>query len=263
MASGESPYARVKRRIWHTARFRELSGGARELFFYIMTCPHGNILGMFVLRPGYAMDDLQLTNRKQFTEPLHELLDKGLIKYDPKTEIVLDVEHFDKNPLENPNQVKAAISKLEELPKTILFQDLKLLVEQLGKPFTKPLIERLCQRLGEPVTVTGTVTVTVEPPKPPFEKPNNGFILPDWMPKEEWDGFVEMRKKIKKPLTDLAKKLTVNELERLKKAGNEPRAVLNQSIQRSWQGVFELKSQTGKESEIPWYERNLKQSSGT
>lgn len=260
MASGESPYARVKRRIWHTARFRELSGGARELFLYIMTCPHGNILGCFVLRPGYAMDDLQLTKREQFTKPLQELLDKGLIKYDPKTEIVLDVEHFDKNPLENPNQVKAAISKLEELPKTCLFQDLKLLLEQLCKQFTKPLIERLCKRLGEPVTVTVTGSVTVKPPKPPLEKPANGFNLPEWVPRESWDSFVEMRKKIKKPLTDYAKELTVKELERLKKAGNDTRAVLDQSIQRSWQGVFEINSKLGKVDEKPWYEQTSKPS---
>jgi hypothetical protein len=56
------------------------------------------------------------------------------------------------------------------------------------------------------------------------------------------DDFAEFRKKIKKPLTDKARELTILELEKLA-PGNEAMqvAILNQSIQRGWQGVFPLK----------------------
>lgn len=57
--------------------------------------------------------------------------------------------------------------------------------------------------------------------------------------------FADMRQKIKKPLTDKARELTLAELEKLA-PGDEAMqvAILDQSIQRCWQGVFPLKDKS-------------------
>lgn len=65
--------------------------------------------------------------------------------------------------------------------------------------------------------------------------------LPDWVPLEAWQGFVEMRKKIGHPLTDRAKELAIRNLEKLKAEGSEPGAVLDQSTFKGWRGLFEVK----------------------
>ena len=53
-----------------------------------------------------------------------------------------------------------------------------------------------------------------------------------------------MRKKMRKPLTDRALALTLSELEKLAPGDDEKKiAILNQSIQRGWQGVFPLKDE--------------------
>lgn len=57
--------------------------------------------------------------------------------------------------------------------------------------------------------------------------------------------FVEMRVKIKKPMTDRAKKLLLTELEKLACDRETQIAILNQSITRCWAGVFALKSDQG------------------
>lgn len=161
MVNEKPTYAQINRKVWNTCRFRSLSPEARELFFYLTTCPHGNMLGLFVLRPGYALDDLQWGNdRERFMKPFGELLAKQLFKYDPKAEIVLDMEQISKHPPDNPNQVKATIKIINSLPKTPLFDDLKQLVESLGRPLLKPLAERLAERYAYSVTETVTVTVT-------------------------------------------------------------------------------------------------------
>lgn len=54
--------------------------------------------------------------------------------------------------------------------------------------------------------------------------------------------FEEMRVKIKKPMTDRAKKLLLTELEKLACDRETQIAILNQSITRCWAGVFALKS---------------------
>lgn len=57
-----------------------------------------------------------------------------------------------------------------------------------------------------------------------------------------WKAFVEMRKAIKKPMTEYAMKLRVNDLSKLQAQGQDPIAVLNQSIAGNWQDLYPLKA---------------------
>ena len=60
---------------------------------------------------------------------------------------------------------------------------------------------------------------------------------------ESWNGFCEMRKKIKKPLTDRAEKMILNELERLAPGDDTTKGlILDQSVKHCWQDVYKLKS---------------------
>lgn len=59
-------------------------------------------------------------------------------------------------------------------------------------------------------------------------------------------GFEEMRVKIKKPMTDQAKKRLLTELEKLAPGDRETQiAILHQSEDRCWAGVFALKDDRG------------------
>lgn len=75
-------------------------------------------------------------------------------------------------------------------------------------------------------------------PSPPTPPP---FELPPWIPETNWAAFVEMRNRIKKPLTEFAKRLVVLELAKLQKAGEDPVACLDQSTRSNWQDVYRVK----------------------
>jgi hypothetical protein len=76
------------------------------------------------------------------------------------------------------------------------------------------------------------------PPISPFENySQNGDLL------QRLNEFVVMRKTIKKPMTDRAKKELLAKLDKLAKTDEEKIAILDQSIFNSWQGVFPLKQQ--------------------
>lgn len=68
-------------------------------------------------------------------------------------------------------------------------------------------------------------------------------LLPDWVPVQAFENFVEMRRKIKKPLTEHAKELAIKDLARLRDEGESPEAVLNQSTFRCYQGLFPVKQE--------------------
>lgn len=63
-------------------------------------------------------------------------------------------------------------------------------------------------------------------------------ILPEKINSETWQAYLEMRKAIRKPATKHAQKLIIKKLLTMK---DDPNLVLEQSIQNSWQGVFDLK----------------------
>lgn len=64
---------------------------------------------------------------------------------------------------------------------------------------------------------------------------------PSWITQESWEAFHLARKTLKAPLTAYAEKLIVMELVRLKSAGHDPQACLDQSIMNSWRDVFPVR----------------------
>ncbi len=80
-----------------------------------------------------------------------------------------------------------------------------------------------------------------------------GIDVLNWIDPESWQAFIEMRKRIKAPLTAYAEKLVIRELVKLKSAGHDPQACLDQSIMLGWRDVFpvrkkDLQIQQGSES---------------
>lgn len=67
-------------------------------------------------------------------------------------------------------------------------------------------------------------------------------LLPDWIDKAAWEGFVEMRNRIRAPMTERAQALAIGELKRLANQGHDPTAVLDQSTQNAWKGLFKIKT---------------------
>ena len=76
------------------------------------------------------------------------------------------------------------------------------------------------------------------------EKKSVSLELPDWLNKTDWNDFVEMRKKLKKPMTDRAVNLMISKLETMKNKGIDTSAVLQKSIVSDWIDVYEPKVQT-------------------
>ena len=88
--------------------------------------------------------------------------------------------------------------------------------------------------IGKDNVVSNETTIESETPFTEYANGNTELL-------NALNAFEDMRKKIKKPLTETAKKLLVGKLKKLEADGNPPVLVLEQSIMNCWQGVFELK----------------------
>lgn len=111
-------------------------------------------------------------------------------------------------------------------------------------------------RLGKDRLELGEDTVSKKESKPKngYEKIIDEYTMNDEL-KEAIFEFIKMRKLIKKPMTDRALKAIFNKLDKLGHSDGEKIAILDQSIQNSWQGVFELKEpyeEPEQHREIDW-----------
>jgi hypothetical protein len=100
---------------------------------------------------------------------------------------------------------------------------------------------------GSPITV---IEPSIEPsgnrqePAARFRSDSLPGLLPDWLPTQAWTDWIAYRRAGKTRFTAKAAELGLVELGKLRDAGHDPQAVIEQSIYRGWSGFFPLREQT-------------------
>lgn len=154
MPDTDGRYTRIKSRFWSDEKVVSWDNDTKLLALYLLTSPHNNILGCYVLPKLYICADLEWSIER-LDKPFQRLLDDRYIKYDNNCRLLFITNYLAHNPINNGNQATGAIKQLKEIPKSLLLQDLKRSIERLDKPFLEPLLKQI----SDPVTVTVTVTV--------------------------------------------------------------------------------------------------------
>lgn len=108
-------YGRVFGAIWASEDFRALSEDGRALVLYLLTCQHGTLAGVFRLPDGYVAEDLQWSSER-VAEGFRNVASKGFATRCESTKWVWIGKYLEWNPLENPNQRKAAAKLADKVP---------------------------------------------------------------------------------------------------------------------------------------------------
>ena len=129
MGSSFRTYQVVPCALWDDDDFLGLSDVAQKVFIYLLTTKHSNILGLYLLKEGYALEDLNFSEPKKYRTALAEIQESHLIDYDVGNSVVLIKKyHLTANPVVSPNQIKAIKYIIGALPKTHLVYALKELI---------------------------------------------------------------------------------------------------------------------------------------
>lgn len=144
-------YHKIHSQIWNDEKFERLSVFERYTFIYLQTSPHNNLLGIYVLKEGYACEDMKVTP-DVLNKDLIKLYESKLIKYDKENKLVWIVNQLKYNQITNPNQIKAAKKTLLELPKSQLILEFLNMHKDLAKHITKIHTKRLAEGLDEGLT---------------------------------------------------------------------------------------------------------------
>ena len=115
-------YQKIESQIWNDDDFMKLSIENQRLFLYLLTSPHGNLIGLYVLKQGYACEDLKATP-EALRSGFEALSEGGFIAYDYDNQVVWIKKFLKHNPIANRNQQVAMLRELDALPKTELILD--------------------------------------------------------------------------------------------------------------------------------------------
>lgn len=169
---GDGPrYFRVSPRFWDDAA--SWSDDAKLLALYILTCHHRTSEGLFRLPKAYAREDMEWS-QERFDEGFRELLEVGFIDYDEAARVVLIRKALKYQAPANENIAKAAVTKLEELPETRLWQEFRQLAEQYAEQLAKQLQERFGELTPDPQALSLAPTQAQEPPGGEADASANG-----------------------------------------------------------------------------------------
>jgi hypothetical protein len=92
------------------------------------------------------------------------------------------------------------------------------------------------------------------------EKKQKGVAtLPDWIPVEAWNGWLEVRQRNKAPNTARALNLAMRDLERLKGQGHDPVAILENATVRGWRGLFPPSKVNGAEPDYSAVQKQIEE----
>lgn len=96
---------------------------------------------------------------------------------------------------------------------------------------------------GSPITINEPSNESSVKPK---REKSAQVVLPDWIPVDAWNGYIDMRKKKRKEPTDYARDLVIAELGKLLAAGQDLKAVLDNSTKNGWTDVYAVKGVAAK-----------------
>jgi hypothetical protein len=81
-------------------------------------------------------------------------------------------------------------------------------------------------------------------------------MIPEWVPAAAWAGYVEMRKKKRAVMTDRAIELRIADLAKLRDAGEDVGAVLDQSTANGWTDVYPVKERRAQPRKSPAFDNS-------
>ena len=235
-------YRQVRQSFWTDAKIvDDFTPEDRYFYLYLMTNPHTNLCGCYELSFKSASDETGYNRDK--IEKLIERLEKkhNVIRYSKETKELLIIKWHEYNWTNSP-KFRAPLENNINDVKNPLFKgflmDLFNGIDTVSIPYS----------YGSDTTVSVSVSDTVSNTVSNINNNKTKYIYypndPDL--DKAFSDYVEMRKKIKAPLTDRAIELAMSKLQKLSGGDNDMAIeILNQSIEGSWKGLYELHQPKG------------------
>lgn len=141
-------YGRVYSSFWQSPEMRAMPEDARTLALYLLTTPHGNLIGCFRLPDAYAAEDLQWPIER-VSEGFTKLGEVGFATRDEATKWLFIAKYLKWNRFENPNVATAAQKAFDQVPSISLKSLIANALLEFGAHL-KDEFRKACETVAEP-----------------------------------------------------------------------------------------------------------------
>lgn len=245
-------FAKISPRFWIGTTGRRLRGKveAQIVALYLLSAPGSSMSGVFYC-PKTSIENETGLGREATSKGLRCLIEEGFVEYDDTSETVFVITMA-------AHQIGDQLAPNDKRVVWLRKEVSKMASDSLRQRFIEIYNKKFCleseperggtreapsmpHRSKEIEKKTEKKTKKRKEMRKKKEPPHAAFAVPDWIDRQAWDGFAEMRKRQRAPLTDRACAMVVKELDKLRALGHAPDAVLDESTKNSWKGVYPLK----------------------
>lgn len=219
----------VRDEILESERWLSLKDNADRLA-YVALLLKADPLGNFTAEPFRLMRmwrDFGINSLALVSKTLIELCDHDLVRlYEAAGKKLLHIPRF--------NQYSRYLKRIYPLSPWTTEQQKQLLTKNSQCDST---VLTVCSPISKGKVSTVKVSTVKEKQRPKLAA-EAAFVLPEWVPKMQWDAWIEARTKRRNTPTEWAKQLAIIKLEHLKEDGHSPARVLANSAFNGWAGLF-------------------------
>lgn len=220
----------------------------KYFYLYLLTNPQTNICGCYEV--SYSQMTRQTGYNKDTINRLLVRFEKvhGMIKYCKETKEILILNWYKYN-WSNSSRVITGIESVAKHIKCKEFKDYIYMVLDAKKNGTEIEYQYSIETSvtdTDTDTDTDSVSDSITVKKNTRKKKSKIYYPNDEKLNQAFVDFMDMREKIKKPMTDNAIIRMINKVEKLSNGDNDLAIkILNQSTDHCWQDVYELKADSG------------------
>jgi hypothetical protein len=255
-------YRKVDPRIWNDAKFMALSDDGKLAFFMKLTHPHMTAVGaMRATIPGLASE--LSWKEARYREAIKPALETGMVIINEPAAFVWLPNFLRYNAPSGPNEVrKAWPAALQLLPECHERHQLAAKCVAIFDGLSDGMKDAIGDGIRDAMSDLARATREPEPEQEPEKEkkraaPSAPAPLPDWLP-PEWHEFERHRTEKRSKLTPTARRGAIAKLARWRAEGHDVVAILRNSIDNGYSGLFlpTEKTQTGSpvEKSTEWWQ---------
>jgi len=246
MTPEKGQYHSIYSAIWDDPEFQSFSPTTQTVFFCLRISRECNFPCIYPHYHSTLYERLPKANPADIDSAVKKLIAADWIRYErPILWIVKGLKNAPTFAPRNTKQILGIANILKSLPKLQIVDDF---ASFYGIPYgPDAVMPTVTDTPSDAPSDTPTDAPTDTPPKQVDKEVKKEkkkkeeakpFILPPEIQPDVWAAFEEHRKKLRKPMTDHARDLIVQECAKL---GGDPNLLLDQSIRKGWMDVFPLK----------------------
>ncbi len=111
-------FGKIESQFWDTMRHEKISDQSKMLAAYLLTCKHGNMIGIFSLPRAYIMGDLNW-DAETVDRTVRELLANRFLSVSEQSDFICINKFMAHNRAENVRQMEARLRLLLNLPESL------------------------------------------------------------------------------------------------------------------------------------------------